>query len=61
MMTFGYRITAMTMDQSLTPGGRTVATFRAAPRALGSPNRRRRPERARFLIDFSGGDFSPTS
>ena len=36
-LVFGYRITAMTMDQSLTPGGRTVATFRVAPRALGSP------------------------
>src|SRR6478672_2388773 len=28
-LVFGYRITSLTMDQSLTPGGRTVATFRA--------------------------------
>ncbi len=34
-LVFGYRITSMTMDQSLTPGGRTVATFRVSPRALG--------------------------
>jgi glucans biosynthesis protein len=57
-MMFGYRITAMTMDQSLTPGGRTVATFRAAPRALGSPDPPPPPGAARFLIDFSGGDLS---
>ena len=36
-LAYGYRITAMAMDQSLTPGGRTVGTFRVAPRALGAP------------------------
>ena len=36
-LVFGYRITAMAMDQSLTPAGRTVATFHVSPRALGSP------------------------
>ena len=34
-LAYGYRITALTMDQSLTPGGRTVGTFHVAPRALG--------------------------
>ena len=36
-LVFGYHITSLTMDQSLTPGGRTVGTFRVAARALGSP------------------------
>jgi glucans biosynthesis protein len=35
-LTYGYRITALMMDQSLTPGGRTVGTFRVAARALGA-------------------------
>ena len=34
--TYGYRITALTMDQRLTPAARAVSTFRAAPRALGA-------------------------
>jgi periplasmic glucans biosynthesis protein len=45
------------MDQSLTPGGRTVATFRVAPRALGAPESPA-PGATRFLIDFAGGDLS---
>ena len=56
-LTYAYRITALTMDQVLSPGGRAVATFRAAARALGgaeSPP----PGATRFLIDFSGGDLS---
>jgi glucans biosynthesis protein len=56
-LTYAYRITALTMDQVLSPGGRTVATFRAAARALGgteSPP----PGATRFLIDFGGGDLS---
>src|ERR1700722_13852967 len=57
-LVFGYRITAMTMDQSLTPGGRTVATFRVSPRALGAPDPPPPPGATRFLIDFSGGDLS---
>ena len=56
-LAYGYRITALTMDQSLTPGGRTVATFRVAPRALGAAEKPA-PGAARFLIDFSGGDLS---
>ena len=36
-LAYGYRITSLAMDQSLTPGGRTVGTFRVAPRALGAP------------------------
>ena len=35
-LTYGYRITALTLDQSLTPAGRAVGTFRVAPRALGA-------------------------
>jgi glucans biosynthesis protein len=57
-LVFGYRITSMTMDQSLTPGGRTVGTFRVAARALGSPDPPPPPGTTRFLIDFSGGDLS---
>ena len=57
-LVFGYRITAMTMDQSLTPGGRTVATFRVSPRALGAPDPPPPPGATQFLIDFSGGDLS---
>jgi glucans biosynthesis protein len=57
-LVFGYRITAMAMDQSLTPGGRTVGTFRVSPRALGSPDPPPPPGATRFLIDFSGGDLS---
>jgi glucans biosynthesis protein len=57
-LVFGYRITSMAMDQSLTPSGRTVATFRVAARALGSPDPPPPPGTTRFLIDFSGGDLS---
>jgi periplasmic glucans biosynthesis protein len=56
-LAYGYRITAMAMDQSLTPGGRTVATFRVAAHALGAPEAPP-PGATRFLIDFSGGDLS---
>ncbi|RBP05167.1 glucans biosynthesis protein [Roseiarcus fermentans] len=55
-LTYGYRITALTMDQALSPGGRTVATFRVSPRALGSPESPP-PGATRFLIDFAGGDL----
>ena len=44
-LAYGYRITALTLDQSLTPGGRTVGTFRVAPRALGRGGMRRRRAR----------------
>ena len=40
---YAYRITSMAMDQSLTPSGRTVGTFRVAARALGLQIRLRRP------------------
>jgi periplasmic glucans biosynthesis protein len=56
-LAYGYRITSLAMDQSLTPGGRTVGTFRVAPRALGAPESPQ-PGATRFLIDFSGGDLS---
>jgi periplasmic glucans biosynthesis protein len=56
-LVYGYRMTAMAMDQSLTPAGRTVGTFRVAPRALGAPESPP-PGATRFLIDFSGGDLS---
>ncbi len=56
-LTYNYRITALTLDQSLTPGGRTVATFRAAARALGAAESPP-PGATRFLIDFAGGDLS---
>jgi periplasmic glucans biosynthesis protein len=56
-LTYGYRITAVTLDQALTPGGRTVGTFRVAPRALGAAETPP-PGATRFLIDFSGGDLS---
>jgi periplasmic glucans biosynthesis protein len=56
-LAYGYRITALSMDQSLTPGGRTVGTFRVAARALGAPESPP-PGATRFLIDFSGGDLS---
>jgi glucans biosynthesis protein len=57
-LAYGYRITSLAMDQSLTPGGRTVGTFRVAPRALGAPDPAPPPGATRFLIDFSGGDLS---
>ncbi|MBV8441445.1 MAG: glucan biosynthesis protein G [Hyphomicrobiales bacterium] len=56
-LVYGYRLTALTMDQALTPGGRTVGTFHVAPRALGSPDTAP-PGATRFLIDFAGGDLS---
>ena len=56
-LTYAYRITALTMDQNLSPGGRAVATFRVAPRALGAAESPP-PGSTRFLIDFSGGDLS---
>ncbi len=56
-LTYGYRITALMNDQALTPGGRAVATFRVAPRALGGPEAPP-PGATRFLIDFDGGDLS---
>src|SRR5271167_3182064 len=57
-LAYGYRITALTMDQILTPGGRTIGTFHVAPRALGAPDPLPPPGATRFLIDFSGGDLS---
>ena len=52
-------VTAMTMDQSLTPGGRTVATFSRLPARFGrARSRRRRPERRDSSSIFSGGDLS---
>jgi periplasmic glucans biosynthesis protein len=57
-LAYGYRITSLAMDQSLTPAGRTVGTFRVAPRALGAPDPPPSPGATRFLIDFSGGDLS---
>jgi periplasmic glucans biosynthesis protein len=56
-LAYGYRITSLATDQALTPGGRTVGTFRVAPRALGAPESPP-PGATRFLIDFSGGDLS---
>ena len=56
-LTYGYRITALTLDQSLTPAGRAVGTFRVAPRALGAAESPP-PGATRFLIDFAGGDLS---
>jgi periplasmic glucans biosynthesis protein len=56
-LTYSYRITALTMDQALSPGGRTVATFRASARALGAVEAPP-PGATRFLIDFAGGDLS---
>ncbi len=56
-LAYGYRITSLATDQSLTPGGRTVGTFRVAPRALGAPESPP-PGATRFLIDFAGGDLS---
>jgi glucans biosynthesis protein len=56
-LAYGYRITSLATDQSLTPGGRTVGTFRVAARALGAPESPP-PGATRFLIDFSGGDLS---
>ena len=55
-MSYGYRITALTNDSRLTPGGRTVNTFRAEPRALGAAETPP-PGATRFLIDFAGGDL----
>jgi len=56
-LTYAYRITALTMDQVLSPGGRAVATFRVAPRALGAPESPP-PGATRLLIDFAGGELS---
>jgi len=56
-LTYGYRITALMLDQTLTPAGRTVGTFRVAPRALGAAETPP-PGATRFLIDFAGGDLS---
>ena len=56
-LTYGYRITALTMDQTLSPGGRKVSTFRSASRALGAAESPP-PGSTRFLIDFAGGDLS---
>jgi len=55
-LSYGYRITALMQDQSLTPSARTVATFRVAPRALGAAETPP-PGATRFLVDFSGGDL----
>ena len=56
-LAYGYRITSLMLDQALTPAGRTVGTFRVAPRALGADESP--PAGAtRFLIDFAGGDLS---
>lgn len=55
-LSFGYRITALTNDARLTPGGRAINTFRATPKALGATEV---PVTGatRFLIDFAGGDL----
>ncbi|MBV9288561.1 MAG: glucan biosynthesis protein G [Hyphomicrobiales bacterium] len=56
-LAYGYRVTALTLDQALTPSGRTVGTYHVAPRALGAADAPP-PGATRFLIDFSGGDLS---
>ena len=56
-LTYGYRITALTNDARLTPGGRAIDTFRATPKALGA-SEAAAPGATRFLIDFSGGDLA---
>jgi periplasmic glucans biosynthesis protein len=55
-ISYGYRITALTNDARLTPGGRAVNTYRTHPRALGSAEPLA-PGSTRFIIDFSGGDL----
>lgn len=55
-LTYGYRMTALTNDARLTPGGRAINTFRTAPRALGAVEALA-PGATRFLIDFAGGDL----
>ena len=56
-LTYGYRMTSLMLDQSLTPGGRAVGTFHVAPRSLGGSDSPP-PGATRFLIDFAGGDLS---
>ncbi len=56
-LAYGYRITSLMLDQALTPAGRTLGTFRVAPRALGAAETPP-PGATRFLIDFAGGDLS---
>jgi glucans biosynthesis protein len=56
-LAYGYRMTALMMDQVLTPGGRTVGTFRVPARALGAAESPP-PGATRFLIDFANGDLA---
>ena len=55
-LSFAYRITALTNDARLTPGGRAISTFRATPKALGAAEAPIAGA-TRFLIDFAGGDL----
>ena len=57
-LTYGYRITALTMDQRLTPGGARGRHLPRRGRARSAPPIRPPPGATRFLIDFSGGDLS---
>ncbi len=56
-LTWGYRITAVTEDFALHPGGAAQNTWQTSPRALGS-SEQPDPNTRRFIIDFAGGDLS---
>ncbi len=53
---FGYKISSGLDLPQLSPGGRTVNTYQAQPRALGSAESAGANSR-RFIIDFSGGEL----
>jgi periplasmic glucans biosynthesis protein len=54
---FAYRITSSLSLARLSPNGRAINTFQAAPRALGSAEPVAAGAR-RFIIDFAGGDLA---
>lgn len=55
-MTYRYRLTSLSDEARLHPGGRSLNTFRTAPRAAGS-SEPDVPNTTRFLVDFAGGDL----
>jgi glucans biosynthesis protein len=55
-LVWGYRVTAVTKDFALHPGGKAYHTWQTHPRALGS-SEAAEPGTRRFIIDFGGGEL----
>lgn len=56
-ISFRYKISALSDGEGLHPGGRTLNSYQARPKALGS-SETVGPGARRFIVDFAGGDLA---